>query len=226
MWGWNAAVLHSSQLPGLAGWSSWSPLFLQDSALALSSIPLGMAISSRSHGAGVQDENPDPGWGWQEGTPGEQPLAEELWGWLWPIGLWARLGATLASGGWGHCVLMLVLDAAPSALVGSEEAEELARSTALPAALLLSWQGWRCPRAPPWAQQVPVSGTRQHQGTKGVLSAGGDKDTGFAVMGVWQDQGHKAMASGLCAGFSAGIFQKASRQSRTEGWGSHWVLPA
>lgn len=72
-----------------------------------------------------------------------------------------------------------------------------------------------------------MSGTRQHQGTKGALEAGdgGDRDTVFVMVGVWQDQGHKAMGPGLWAGFSVGIFQKASHESRTEGWGSHRGSP-
>jgi len=43
----------------------------------------------------------------------------------------------------------------------------------------------------------------------------------MVMVGVWQDQ-----QPGLWAGFSAGIFQKASQESRTEGWGSHRVSPA
>lgn len=45
MWGWDAPVLLSTQLPELAGWSPWLPLSPQGSTLALSYIPPRMAIS-------------------------------------------------------------------------------------------------------------------------------------------------------------------------------------
>lgn len=61
-----------------------------------------------------------------------------------------------------------------------------------------------------------MSGTRQHQGTKGALAAGdgGDRDTGFVMVGVGQVQGPEAMGSGLWAEFSVAIFQKSLTQEQ------------
>ena len=70
MWGWDAPVLPSTQLPWLAGWSPRSPLSSQGSALARSYIHPGMAISCQPQ--------PEP-WGRRAGAVSELK-ALTLWG--------------------------------------------------------------------------------------------------------------------------------------------------
>lgn len=93
---------------------------------------------------------------WRGGRRGHRRnslLQRSCGGWLWPTGLQARLVTAMASGGWGHCVPMLVLGPAPSALVfsllaGSHEPGEVAGSAALPAALPAVLAGLTLPQNP------------------------------------------------------------------------------
>lgn len=84
MWGWDAPVLPSTQTPWLTCWSPESPLSPQGSALALFGdghlLPATTRAMGREFRGYVRTESPDPVAGWQEGTPEERPLAEELWG--------------------------------------------------------------------------------------------------------------------------------------------------
>ena len=101
----------------------------------------------------VRAESPDPVGGGRRGCQSNSHLQRSCRGWPWPTGLRASLGTAVASGGWGHCVPMLVLGPAPSALVfslwvGSHEPEELVGSTALPAALPAVLAGLTLPQSP------------------------------------------------------------------------------
>lgn len=90
--------------------------------------------------------------------------------------------------------------------VGSHDAREFVGSAALPAAPPAVPAGLTLPRAPPRAQRVPVGGTRRYQRARGDLAAGdgGDRDIGFVMAGVRQDQGPKATGLSSELGFQLG----------------------